>query len=92
MLKHVKLFEEIGFSYAGKEEKKDDPITAESPLSISTIERSYRKVAKSAFEAGRNSTESFEEWWGKIWGMGLSSPQKKTTLAKKPIGFKSFKD
>lgn len=89
-LKHLKIFEEIGFSYPGKEENKDSPTenTDESPLSLNTIENSYKKVARSAFDAGKKNVMSFDEWWNTIWNLGLNPPQtKKKTLARKPIGF-----
>jgi len=91
-MKHIKLFEEIGFTYSNKEEGKIDPFKEEEEsfmtFDIDSISKPYKKIAKEAFNAGKTSTLTFDEWWNKVWVYGKKE-DKKVEKTYNKIGFKT---
>jgi len=96
-MKHIKrLFEEIGFDYKKAANIPDEDVFAEevtdiatTPFALSTIEKSYKKLAKSAFEAGAKNTMTFEDWWSKTWDFGGPKEEKPVAVKKErgTLGF-----
>ena len=86
---HVKLFEEIGFSYSGKagDEKSEEGEKIKNDMmsfSLSSVEKTYKKVAKSAFNAGRNSAYNFDEWWSSVWDV---KKEEKSAIVRGKVGY-----
>lgn len=74
-----KLNEEIGFDYGKKPqqilEKQPETLKEEEfSFSLDSVEKSYKKIAKAAFEAGKTSDITFDDWWTKVWN--TKSPKK----------------
>lgn len=93
-MKHIKrLNEEIGFDYGKKPQsipEETEKLKVEEPFSFSldSVEKSYKKVAKAAFEAGKTSTTTFDEWWALVWNTGKPKEEKKSLYPERSkIGF-----
>jgi len=83
-LNHLDLFEEIGFDYSNREKNEPEnkgKISDIEPFPLSSIERSYKKVAKSAFDAGKSNVMTFDEWWSNTWN--FNDKEKEVRVKKK---------
>jgi hypothetical protein len=90
-LNHLRLFEEIGFTYPGKgDTPKKGPsndLGLPAGLPLGMIEKPLKQVASLAFAAGKTGVD-FETWWSTTIGQKFSKSP--TSKPRNVVGFKDF--
>lgn len=99
-LKHVYLFEEIGFKPSWMPPEEEKKVVKGPPKkknflgglsSMLNMDGEFEKIARQAFLAGRDTTLSFEDWWD-LQGtteQQLDNPPIEGEIVKKIMGYRS---